>query len=116
GFLVDYYMMPLCDEAYRRGRETYHLINRGEITPSNMTALNHWAAFYNIITYANVFFDQIDEAPVEEELKNRLKGEVRFLRAYCYFRLISFYGGVPIITNVFDLDDDFIVGRNSYEE
>src|SRR5690606_28409340 len=39
GFLVDFYMMPLSDEAYRRGRETYHLINRGELSPVNNTAL-----------------------------------------------------------------------------
>lgn len=116
GFLVNYYMMPLTDEAYRRGRETYHLINRGEITPSNMTALDHWESFYNIITYTNIFFDKIDGAPVDEELKKRMSGEVKFLRAYSYFRLVSFYGGVPIITKVFGLDDDFIVKRNSYEE
>lgn len=116
GFLVDYYMMPLTDEAYRRGRETFHLVNRGEITPTNNVALDHWSNFYNIITNCNIFFQNIDQAPISEAVKNRMIGEVAFLRAYAYFRLINFYGGVPLITNVFKLGDDFKVVRNSYDE
>ncbi|GAB3275196.1 RagB/SusD family nutrient uptake outer membrane protein [Larkinella harenae] len=116
GFLVDYYMMPLSDEAYRRGRETFHLVNRGEITPTNNVALDHWSNFYNIITNCNIFFQNIEQAPISETVKNRMIGEVSFLRAYAYFRLINFYGGVPLITTVFKLDADFRLKRNSYEE
>ncbi len=116
GFLVDYYMMPLTDEAFRRGRETYHLINRGELTPVNNTALDHWSNFYGIITNCNIFFKNIGKAPIEESVKQRMIGEVTFLRAYAYFRLISLYGGVPIITDVFGLNDNFEVTRNSYAE
>lgn len=116
GFLVDYYLMPLTDEAYRRGRETYHLINRGEITPVNNTALDHWSNFYGIVTNCNIFFKNIEKAPIDEPVKNRMIGEVTFLRAYAYFRLISLYGGVPLITDVFGLKDDFSVTRNSFAE
>jgi len=116
GFLVDYYMMPLSDEAYRRGRETYHLINRGELSPVNNTALDHWGKFYNLITNCNVFFESIDDAPIDESLKDRFRGEVGFMRAYAYFRLVSLYGGVPLITSVFGLHDDFRVERNTYDE
>jgi hypothetical protein len=116
GFLVDFYMMPLSDEAYRRGRETYHLINRGEITPVNNTALDHWSNFYAIITNCNIFFKNIGTASIDEAVKNRMIGEVTFLRAYAYFRLVSLYGGVPIITDVFGLKDNFDVTRNSYTE
>lgn len=116
GFLVDYYLMPLSDEAFRRGRETYHLINRGEITPVNNTALDHWSNFYGIITNCNIFFQNIEKSPIDESVKKRMIGEVTFLRAYAYFRLISLYGGVPIITKVFGLKDDFAVTRNTFSE
>ena len=43
-------------------------------------------------------------------------GEMKFLRAFIYFNLISRYGGVPIITESFKLDDDFSVSRNTYDE
>src|SRR5690606_6615519 len=105
GFLVDYYMMPLTDEAFRRGRETFHLINRGELSAVNNTALDHWSNYYTTITNCNIFFQKMAEATINDELKERLSGEVAFLRAWTYFKLISFYGGVPLITEVFELND-----------
>lgn len=43
-------------------------------------------------------------------------GEMKFLRAYIYANLIWRYGGVPIITKVYNLNDDFGIERNSYEQ
>jgi hypothetical protein len=43
-------------------------------------------------------------------------GEMKALRAYSYFRLISLYGGVPLITKPFTLNDEFSVPRNTYDE
>src|SRR6185312_10764074 len=48
--------------------------------------------------------------------KNRMIGEIKTLRAFSYFRLISFFGGVPLITKPFNLDDNFSLPRNSYDE
>lgn len=48
---------------------------------------------------------------------NRWKYEVRFLRSFYYFELVKRYGGVPIITEPFSLDevaDD--VKRNTLEQ
>lgn len=44
-------------------------------------------------------------------------GEMKFIRAFIYFRLIRSYGGVPIIEEVFDINSDWSgVKRNSYDE
>src|SRR5690606_4184590 len=43
-------------------------------------------------------------------------GEMKAIRAFSYFNLISLFGGVPLITKPFALDDDFMVPRNSYKE
>ena len=40
-------------------------------------------------------------------MKDRMTGEMKFLRAYSYFRLAALYGGVPLITKPFGLNDDF---------
>src|SRR5690606_28117722 len=53
---------------------------------------------------------------IDEEVKNRLIAEMRAVRAYSYFKFISHYGGVPLITTPFSLDDDFRVPRDSYED
>src|SRR5690606_24412586 len=50
------------------------------------------------------------------DLKDKLKGEVHFLRAYLYHMLVSMYGGVPIIEQAYKLGDDYEAPRNTYGE
>jgi hypothetical protein len=113
-------LATLTDEIYRRGGGN-NVVNAGNITPSALGMLNFWVSpngysYWPVITKCNIFFQNIEAAPVEESLKNRMIGEMKFLRAYAYFNLVSFFGGVPIITNSFNLTDDFNVPRNTYEE
>src|SRR5690554_53583 len=73
---------------------------------------NYWKP----ISQVNKFLDKMDESTIDEELKNRLIAEMRTIRAYSYFKLISHFGGVPLITKSFSLEDDFRIPRNTYEE
>lgn len=43
-------------------------------------------------------------------------GEMKAIRAQSYFKLISLFGGVPLITTTFSLEDDFKMERNTYDE
>ena len=83
----------------------------------NRQRLMSWSMVYKFVRPANIFFEKIETVPFSnEDDRNRMKGEVHFLRAYLYHDLVSMYGGVPIITKSFGLNDDFKVARNSYEE
>lgn len=111
------------DESYARERTSAHFIQRGELTPSDLGHLDWtWEHYYEIITKCNLFFDRVQGEQLEElkgqdeERINRMIGEMKFLRAYSYFRLTAFFGGVPLITTPFELDDDFMLERNSYDE
>lgn len=111
------------DESYARERDGAHLIQRGNLTPSNMGHVAWtWEHYYDIITKCNIFFDRVEGENIEslkaidEERINRMVSEMRFLRAYSYFRLSAFFGGVPLITEVFGLEDDFMVKRSTYDE
>lgn len=123
GFYVGQALMlsTLSDEANARNNFGYELINQGNLDPSNMFPLDYWTedgdkSYYKVITKCNLFLDEIDAAPIDPESKNLLIGEIKFLRAYSYFRLISFYGGVPLITEPFTLEDDFQINSNTYNE
>ena len=84
---------------------------------ANRQRLMNWSMVYKFVRSANTFFEKIDAVPFDVAAdKDRMKGEVHFLRAYLYHNLVSMYGGVPIITRTFGLNDDFNVPRNSYEE
>ncbi|WP_188752445.1 RagB/SusD family nutrient uptake outer membrane protein [Parapedobacter defluvii] len=105
------------DEGYCQWNyESVWFFNLGQITPDNLS-MDAWQGYYGFIRDCNTFFEHIDAVEGDEALKERLIGEMRFIRAWCYFDLISRYGGVPLITKVYSLsDDDYLVSRNSYDE
>jgi hypothetical protein len=77
-------------------------------------SLGFWA--YTQVRKTNEFFSRIDDAPIDDETKRTLKGEVRFLRAFLYFDMVKRYGGMPLITEPQALDDDLEVPRNTLDE
>ena len=75
-----------------------------------------WGHLYTAIRQTNIMLNNIETAEVPEAFKNNVKGEALYLRAYFYHNLVRAYGGVPLITRAFLLDDDFEVVRNTFEE
>ena len=113
----------LVDEADYRGNTGSLNFNRGVITqdatPSwiSMYYNLYWADYYKRIRDCNVFLKNKDKIKSDDEvLKNKMEGEVRFLRAYLYHNMISMWGGVPIITDVYELSDEFNVARDCYAD
>lgn len=83
----------------------------GQLTSSSIDTWN-----YNQIRNINIFLKDIDTGTIDEEVKNKLKGQVYFLRALRYFEMVRQYGGVPIIKVPQTLDDDLYVTRNKTSE
>ncbi|MBZ5855521.1 RagB/SusD family nutrient uptake outer membrane protein [Flavihumibacter profundi] len=92
------------------------VITKGILSPDNAGDFDIWAKNYYHIQNANLLLSKIDGVPGDESTRNRIKGEVTFLRAYAYYQLVSDYGGVPLVKTPFDLNSDFTVPRSSYEE
>jgi len=94
-------------------------VQRGEMTQDNVTGfsakINFWEHAYKHIRNINTFFEKIEAAPVDNNKKNRMTGEMKFLRALLYSNLIWRYGGVPIITKVYGLNEDYTVKRDTYD-
>jgi starch-binding outer membrane protein, SusD/RagB family len=68
--------------------------------PTNRFAETLWRGHYNSIGSANQALAAIDRASIIAEEKNKLIGEVRFIRAYLYFNLVRMFGGVPLVLRV----------------
>jgi starch-binding outer membrane protein, SusD/RagB family len=67
----------------------------------NNGALNDfWNGQYLGISKANQVIERVPAIEMDEELRARLIGEARFLRAYFYFNLVRAFGGVPLITQI----------------
>lgn len=109
------------DEAiFTHAGRNINLVNQGTANPSNpglVAGPTEWTSLYNNLRRANIALENLPLASFENvALKERLKGEAHFLRAYYYHQLLRFYGGVPLITKVYALGEDYTVARNTYEE
>lgn len=106
-----------CDEAFNKFDDyNASVMNSGSLTPDNLGNFDIWAPTFQVIQNCNIFLSKIDNVPGDQAWRDRLKGEVTYLRAYAYFKLIRDYGGVPLITKPFDLNSDFKLSRNTYDE
>lgn len=72
-----------------------------------------WGRCYNQIRRAWMFLEHCDEFNNEPEgRKPMMKGECHFMLAYYYFELYRRYGGVPLVTKVLNLDDNYKIPRS----
>jgi hypothetical protein len=93
--------------------EEYKTIGNGTMTPSGSVA-----SFYNfaVIRRCNLFLEKVKDIPfADETAKNDLIGQVRAIRAYRYFVMNWWYGGVPVIDNYMTADEAK-VARKTEEE
>lgn len=60
---------------------------------SSSTAANdRWRMNYRLIVRANMFMTNLQVAPISESVKTQMMAEAKFLRAYGYADLITFFG------------------------
>ena len=77
--------------------------------------MEDWA--YNYIRKCNEILKYTDPSAMDEKRYSRIKGEVMFLRATTYFKMVIRYGGVPIILEPQSFDsEDLYPFRNSIDE
>jgi len=74
-----------------------------------------WKARYAGIGRANTALFYLDKLSLDPGLKNRLIGELKFLRAMWYFDLVRCYGGVPIVVSSdVDISDTETILNTAY--
>lgn len=90
--------------------------------PTEDTYRDMWVQSYNGITRANGIIEKTAEADFStyfssaeeaQNFKNQAIGEALFMRAFFYFRLGKFFGGVPMIVS---LDDPRDAPRSTFTE
>jgi len=88
-------------------------LGAGDVTPQN-DAFKVWP--YGTIRNINILLDEIDKGALTDEVKDPIKGQAYFLRAWNYFNMVAMHGGVPIIEKPLGLTDELMVTRNSTKE
>ncbi|HEY0670101.1 MAG TPA: RagB/SusD family nutrient uptake outer membrane protein [Sphingobacteriaceae bacterium] len=79
--------------------------------------LGLWSNLFNGINRANVVLDNVDKnQEIEQEYRDKIRGEMLFLRGYYYFILVQNFGGVPLKLNATSSVIDVDIPRNSVKE
>jgi len=108
------------EARYNFKNTDYYRIIAGWTSSNPSAAFNKkWLDYWDYVRSINEFLDRIDDCKAMKanpEQVNILKAEMKFLRANLYFKLISYFGGVPIMEHALGLKDDFNLVRDSYED
>ena len=87
-------------------------MNESNVSSDNGVLHSYWNGSYALISRTNLVLDNIDKIVMNESLKNRYKGESRFLRSLTYFNLSRIFGDVPLLlSDVKDPNEAFSYGR-----
>ncbi|HSI78633.1 MAG TPA: RagB/SusD family nutrient uptake outer membrane protein [Lunatimonas sp.] len=121
-----YGLSVVTDENNARSNAWAWSVWEGDLNPDDLREVDYWTGannrninFWQPINRANIFFENIDRqraVEIPEATKNRMIGEMKTIRAFSYFKLASLFGGVPLFTNTFSLEDDFRMTRNTFQE
>ncbi len=91
--------------SYQQNTADRSGVNREEIdefreTDQNVNLQNFYTPSYLGISRCNIVLEKLGAATFDQVTKDRLEGEVLFLRAFYYFNLVRVFGDVPLITKV----------------
>lgn len=102
------------NNAYARSNIPQHvLLASNQHSPVNGPQGPVWNAAYRGIQRANFVLKNIDRSPASEAIKTRTIAEMKVLRAFWYHQLVTFFGGVPIITERLTTEEYNTLPRSS---
>lgn len=104
----------LSDNAYngRGDNEGVASIAAGTYDASLGRIRNEWNDHYSGIKTCNILLENIDKVPnMDATLRDRMKAEARFLRAFQYFQLMTWFGDVPLFDKDITLDESLNISR-----
>ncbi|MBE7174579.1 MAG: RagB/SusD family nutrient uptake outer membrane protein [Williamsia sp.] len=88
-------------------------IASGNFTPTLDRFRSDWAYYYAGIKSCNIFLDNVDNnTTLDAAVKERMKAEVRFIRAWHHFNLMKWYGDVPLLDHDVTPDEAKTIARS----
>ncbi|MDR1864727.1 MAG: RagB/SusD family nutrient uptake outer membrane protein [Bacteroidales bacterium] len=103
----------LSDNLYgTRGQSNEKIISSGQANADNGRFASEWSDCYAGLKTCHTFLDNVDGVPdMDETLKARMKAEARFIRAFLFFRLTTWFGDVPLFTTDITLSQSKTIAR-----
>ncbi len=79
----------------------YGSVGDNNVTSTDSKILSYWRELYDGIGRANMLLKYVDGATaVDESVRNNIKGQALFLRAYYHFMLVVRFKNIPLVLSV----------------
>lgn len=117
-------MADECDMGNHNAENLSYRINMGDWNPSESGFGEKWNQYYTQIRQLYVFLDNLHLVPNQKEIDTEeeiadMRLEARFLIAYFHAMLFEYFGPIPLIHGLADLEapiEQLMVYRNSVDE
>ncbi len=100
------FVNPQAELTYQSGNNPVPDYFQGQANNIQQSA---WGRIRNI----NDAIRGISGSTLSEDEKNQLLGQLYFFRGWCYYNLVKWYGGVPIVTEVQDPVAESVIPRST---
>jgi starch-binding outer membrane protein, SusD/RagB family len=110
-----FYNDALSDNAFSKltGGTNVDAIASGNFTPTLPRFIGDWSGYYGSIKSCNIFLENVDKnTTLTAAVKDRMKGEVRFVRAWIHFLLMNWWGDVPLLSKDITPEEAKTVSRS----
>ena len=92
------------DNAFCRTGDNGRIIANGTMQSNSAIVLERWD--YTYIRRCLEFFDRVEEIPgITQDEKNGLMGQTRFILAFEYFRMITLFRDIPLVTKTLAISE-----------
>lgn len=106
----------LTDNIFVAKATDVNTVGMGLADAYNTFFSDRWYNCYQGIKTSNVLLDNIDNIQMNSDLKERMKAEARFLRAFQYFNLTTWFGDVPFFDYQISYVESQTIGRTAHAD
>jgi len=82
--------------------------DQNAVTPTNATLRAIWTTCLFTVARCNIILQKIDDVEFDETVKQKIKAETQYLRAFTYFYLVQFFGNAPMTDEVFNSPEEIM--------
>ncbi len=92
-------------------------LSYGTLNPATLEIKSYWNNSYREIAGCNYFLENINRVKnLTDAKKVQMIAEVRFLRAFTYFNMSLYWGGVPLVTKILTMEESITINSATKEE
>lgn len=81
-------------------------------TAADPLLMDVYSKLYEGVFRSNTAIAEIPAMDIDDDLKSRLVGEAKFLRAFYYWHLTTLWGDVPLFTEPFETPADALIAKS----